>query len=564
MASARVNAEEPVGLRKQAAARLQEKQPRSRGGATEMERSKTEMQRFVHELQVHQIELEMQNEELKTSRLETEAWLALYTELYDFAPVGYLTLDHNGKICRLNLVGAQLLGAERGCLLDRPFGTFVVGADRPAFNVFLKRVFAERSKGACEVALCKGDKSPVLPEPAGRSFFDETSQRQVRIEASMTADGQHCRAVMSDITARKKMDEMRDFLAKHSGPAQGEGFFEMLARYLAEQLDMEFIFIGRLEGDGLTARSLAAWCNGKFEDNVSYALKDTPCGEVVGKAVCCFPANVCRLFPHDQVLQDFRVESYAGATLWGHTGQAIGLIAAMGRRPLANRPLTEDIMQLVAMRAAGEMERLAAEEQLRASLEQVRRAVETTIQVLVMAVETKDPYTAGHQRRATDLARTLAAEMGLSPEKIEGLRMAGVIHDIGKITLPTEILSKPTKLSDIEFSLIKEHVQLAYNILKDVESPWPLAEIVYQHHERLDGSGYPRGLKGEEITIEARILAVADVVEAMASHRPYRPALGLDAALAEIEKHRGRLYDSGAVDACLRVFREQGYQLEEV
>jgi HD-GYP domain-containing protein (c-di-GMP phosphodiesterase class II) len=162
----------------------------------------------------------------------------------------------------------------------------------------------------------------------------------------------------------------------------------------------------------------------------------------------------------------------------------------------------------------------------------------------------------------TNMARTMAREMGLPPEKIEGLRMAGIIHDIGKITLPTEILSKPTKLSAIELSLIREHVRLGYDILKDVESAWPLAEIVLQHHERMDGSGYPRGLKGEEILIEARILAVADVVEAMASHRPYRAALGLDAALEEIEKSRGLLYDSHAVDTCLRVFREKGYQIE--
>jgi HD-GYP domain-containing protein (c-di-GMP phosphodiesterase class II) len=207
-------------------------------------------------------------------------------------------------------------------------------------------------------------------------------------------------------------------------------------------------------------------------------------------------------------------------------------------------------------------ERKKTEEQLRESLEQVRRAVATTIQVLVMAVEMKDPYTAGHQRRMTNLARTIATEMGLPPQKIEGLRMAGVIHDIGKITLPTEVLSKPTKLSAIELSLIREHVRLGYDILKDVESPWPLAEIVHQHHERMDGSGYPGGLKGAEILIEARILAVADVVFAMASHRPYRPALGLDAALEEIEKNRGLLYDNHAVDTCLRVFREMGYQIE--
>jgi putative nucleotidyltransferase with HDIG domain len=207
-------------------------------------------------------------------------------------------------------------------------------------------------------------------------------------------------------------------------------------------------------------------------------------------------------------------------------------------------------------------ERKQAEEQLQKSLEQVRRAVETTVQVLVMAVEVKDPYTAGHQRRMTDLARTMAREMGLPPEKIEGLRLAGVIHDIGKITLPTEILSKPTRLSDIEFSLIKEHVRLGYDILKDIESPWPLAEIVYQHHERMDGSGYPRNLKGDDILIEARILAVADVAEAMASHRPYRPALGVEAALEEIEKNKGILYDPGVVEVCLGLFREKGFSFE--
>jgi len=206
-------------------------------------------------------------------------------------------------------------------------------------------------------------------------------------------------------------------------------------------------------------------------------------------------------------------------------------------------------------------DRKHAEESLLRTLGQLRRAIETTIQVLVMAVEVKDPYTAGHQRRVANLAWAMAREMDLPPDKIEGIRMAGVIHDIGKITVPTEILSKPTRLSDIEFSLIKEHVQTGHDILKDVESPWPLAKIVLQHHERMDGSGYPGNLKGEEILIEARVLAVADVVEAMASYRPYRPALGIDAALGEIEKNRGILYDPAAVDACLILFRERGYTL---
>jgi HD-GYP domain-containing protein (c-di-GMP phosphodiesterase class II) len=205
--------------------------------------------------------------------------------------------------------------------------------------------------------------------------------------------------------------------------------------------------------------------------------------------------------------------------------------------------------------------RKLAEEQLRQTLDSLRKAFGTTIHVLVSAVETRDPYTAGHQVRSADLARAIATEMGFTKERIDGIRMAGSIHDIGKLSIPAEILSKPTKLTKIEFSLIKEHSQRGYEMLKDVESPWPLAEMIYQHHERMDGSGYPRNLKGDEIIIEARIMAVADVVEAMASHRPYRPGLGIDSALAEIEKNKGTLYDNNIADACLRLFREKGFQL---
>jgi HD-GYP domain-containing protein (c-di-GMP phosphodiesterase class II) len=202
-----------------------------------------------------------------------------------------------------------------------------------------------------------------------------------------------------------------------------------------------------------------------------------------------------------------------------------------------------------------------AQEDLQKALETLKKAAGVTIQVMVSAVEARDPYTAGHQLRSAELACAIAEEMELSQDKIDGIRMAGAIHDIGKLSIPSELLTKPTKLSNLEFSLIKEHPSSGYEMLKDVESPWPLAQVVYQHHERMDGTGYPRKLKGDEILLEARILAVSDVVEAMASHRPYRPSIGLEAALQEIEKNRGILYDCAVVDACLRLFRQKGYQL---
>ncbi|HOD28059.1 MAG TPA: PAS domain S-box protein [Syntrophales bacterium] len=208
-------------------------------------------------------------------------------------------------------------------------------------------------------------------------------------------------------------------------------------------------------------------------------------------------------------------------------------------------------------------DRKRAEEELQRTLESLRKSFGATIQVMVSAVESRDPYTAGHQNRAADLARAIAEEMGLPRETIDGILMAASIHDIGKLSVPAEILSRPTKLSAPEFYLIKEHAQKGYDILKNVESPWPLAEIVYQHHERLDGSGYPRNLKGDEILLESRIMAVADVVESMASHRPYRPARGIGKALEEIEKHQGVLYDRRVVEACLTLFRERGYLLKK-
>lgn len=235
-----------------------------------------------------------------------------------------------------------------------------------------------------------------------------------------------------------------------------------------------------------------------------------------------------------------------GSTIYVETK---GSIITKDGKPVAIQSIARDIT-----------ERKKAEAHLQQTLESLKKAVGTTIQVLVSALEAKDPYTAGHQSQVARLACVIAAEMGLDPDTIEGIRLAGVIHDIGKLAVPAEILTKPTRLTDLEFSLIKQHPESGYEMLKYVESPWPLAQIVYQHHERIDGTGYPRNLKGNEILLEARIMAVADVVDAMASHRPYRASLGTDAALAEIEKHRGTLYDGSVVDACLKLFREKGYQ----
>jgi PAS domain S-box-containing protein/putative nucleotidyltransferase with HDIG domain len=207
-------------------------------------------------------------------------------------------------------------------------------------------------------------------------------------------------------------------------------------------------------------------------------------------------------------------------------------------------------------------ERMQAEEQVKIHLNKIETALESTVKALGVTSELRDPYTAGHQRRVTQLASAIARDMGFTENRIKGIRVAGLLHDIGKILIPAEILNKPSKLTEVEFAIVKTHAMASYDILKSIEFPWPVAQIVIQHHEKLNGSGYPSGLKGDEIIMEARILCVADIVEAMSSHRPYRPALGIDVALGDMLTNKGVLYDPNAVDSCVKLFREKGFKFE--
>lgn len=205
--------------------------------------------------------------------------------------------------------------------------------------------------------------------------------------------------------------------------------------------------------------------------------------------------------------------------------------------------------------------RKRTEDELQRSLERLQSTLEQTVHALAAAAEMRDPYTAGHQKRVADLATSVAATMGLGEHQARGIHLAGLIHDVGKIHIPAEILSKPARLTKTEWNLVKTHSQAGHDILSPIEFPWPVAQIVLQHHERADGSGYPQGLTCDETLLEARILTVADVVEAMVSHRPYRPALRLEEALHEISHNRGSLYAPDAVDACLKVLAERGAEL---
>jgi putative nucleotidyltransferase with HDIG domain len=271
------------------------------------------------------------------------------------------------------------------------------------------------------------------------------------------------------------------------------------------------------------------------------------------------------LVPHlSATLVEAKRRGFAASATFPLTVKArtAGVLTIYAAEPDAFNPDEVNLLTEMAEDLAYGLGALNDRAEREAAVERLRKSLEATVAALASVVELRDAYTAGHQRRVSDLAVAIARAMGLSETKIHGLFLAAVLHDIGKIQVPAEILTKPGKLTSVEFQLIQAHSEAGASIVQGVDFPWPIADIVRQHHERLDGSGYPNRLEGDAIIDEAKILAVADVVEAMMSHRPYRAALGIDAALDEIAKGRGVRYDAAAVDACVALFREKGFKFQ--
>jgi len=296
-----------------------------------------------------------------------------------------------------------------------------------------------------------------------------------------------------------------------------------------------------------------AYVNPRFAEIFGYGSA----GEIIGRDTLSMVAEKERGTVAENIRR--RIEGEKASISYDFTGlRKDGSMCDVGvhgaRATHLGRPAVIGLIQDIS-------EKKRAEEQIKRYVAQLEAAFMSTVAVATTLSEMRDPYTAGHERRVAEIAVAIGAELGLDGRQQQGLRVAGFLHDIGKITIPSEILSKPGKLSPIEYKLIQCHSQASYDVLKGVEFPWPVAQIALQHHERMDGSGYPQGLKGEAILIEARIMAVADVIEAMSSHRPYRPGLGIDKALAEIERGRGSAYDPEIADICLRLFREKGYAI---
>ncbi len=338
--------------------------------------------------------------------------------------------------------------------------------------------------------------------------------------------------VARDITERKKAEEtLRDSEMRYRTLI--EDAYDMIQ---SVRPDGSFIFVNR------------AWLK-----TLGYSESDLP------------GLNIFNII-HPESLE--HCQQIFSQVIGGKSVQGISatFVAKDGRRILVNGNATPRFAESAIVATHGIFRDVTEHEQIeeerQQNLEKLQKTVEGAIEAIASMAETRDPYTAGHQRQVSKLASAIAQEMGLPKEKIETIRISGILHDIGKVSVPSEILSKPTKLNQIEIALIRNHPKVSRDILKTMELPWTICPIVVQHHERMDGSGYPNGLSGQDILLEARILAVADVVEAMASHRPYRPALGIDKALEEITQNKGTLYDADAVDACVKLFTEKGFKFE--
>ena len=243
-------------------------------------------------------------------------------------------------------------------------------------------------------------------------------------------------------------------------------------------------------------------------------------------------------------------------------GEVVGVLTVCSDKEYAFGKEEMEYLREVANDIAVGVKSLWLEKDLKRSVGNLQRTLNATIEAISLMSEMRDPYTTGHERRVAQLACAIAKEIGMTEDQIEGIRVCAFLHDVGKIVVPAEILSKPSQLNEYEYGIVKSHPRVGYDILKRLEFPWPVAQIILQHHEMVNGSGYPMGLKGEDIIFEARILAVADVVEAMSGHRPYRAALGIDKALGELSLNKDVFYDAKAVDACMRLFMEKGFRFE--
>jgi PAS domain S-box-containing protein/putative nucleotidyltransferase with HDIG domain len=444
-----------------------------------------------------------------------------YQAVVTSAPNAFVTSDAAGRIVGWNPSAERIFGYAETEVIGQPLTLLIPQRLQDRHLDGMKRVQSGGERRAIGKTV----------ELVGRRKDASEFPLELSLSEWSVGEGRFFNGIIRDITERKRADD-----ALRAAEDQFRGLVEQ---------SISGIYI--IQDDKL------AYINPHFAEILGYASVD----ELIGRDPLSIVAEKDRGMVTEKIR--LRLEGNAPSVSYGFTAVrkdgAMIEVGAHGARATHNgRPAIIGLLQDIS-------DEKRTEEEIRRYVAQIETAFMSTVRVVTTLGELRDPYTAGHQRKVAEIAAAIGAELGFDAHRQEGLRVAGYLHDIGKITIPSEILSKPGKLSPIQFQLVRGHAQASYEVLKGVEFPWPVVEVALQHHERLDGSGYPQGLKGEAILLEARIMAVADVVEAMSSHRPYRPGLGIEAAQAEIERGRGTVYDPVVADACVKLFQEKGYTI---
>ncbi len=494
-----------------------------------------------------------------------------YREIFEFAPEAIYRTTREGKTLAMNPAGARLLGYDSpgeaiSVLDDWGSQVWLDPAVRAAFMVVVDQ----------QGEACSGLRQ--FRRKDGTLLWGVMTERKICGPGDKTL---YYQGFMADITQQKalevdlgsKVRELHVLSEMNSALLRAKTEEELLTEYcriVVEAGGYRMAWVGFAEeGPGKRIRPVAHYGHDDgYLKVVNVTWADTKRGRgPVGKCIRTGEITVVKDFATDPTTLPWREEALKRGYMssiaipFRHFEGERACLTAYGVRVSRWSDAERRLMDQVASALGYGISTLRTALAKAQHQESLSRSLEQTIQVIAETVDQRDPYTAGHQRRVADLCVAIAGKLGLSSRRMQGLRLAAGIHDLGKIGIPAEILAKPGRLTENQFNLIKEHVQLGYEIVKKVEFPWPIAQMILQHHERLDGSGYPRGLKADEIFLESRILAVADVVEAMSSHRPYRASKGIDAALDEVSSKSGILYDADVVDACVSLFRNEGYQL---
>lgn len=493
-------------------------------------------------------------------RLAAHKWQTTFDAIGD----AVCLLDRECKVLQCNQATMNLVGRPLSEIIGRQCWEVVHGTTGPIEGCPIGRMRESRVRETMTLPL--GDRwFHVMVDPILNEAGEVTGA--VHIVADITEYQRATQEIKDLNTLLKAIKDINEALLRVKSEPE---LFEQTCDLLLAVPYVRFAWIGLLDPKSPEIRVAAhAGYEQGYLDSMRVTRDDTEWGQgPSGEAIRTRTPVVIEDIDTDPRLapwrEEARLRSYRSNVSLPlvHQKEIIGVLNVYSGKPNAFGPEEIEFLVQVAGDIAVGVKSLRLEQGLAETLKKVQKTLNDTVQVLASTVETRDPYTAGHQQRVAKLASAIAQALGFPPDRIEGMRVLGYLHDLGKISVPGEILNRPGKISTHEYNLIKMHPKAGYDIIKNIEFPWPVAQAILQHHERLDGSGYPDGLAGRDIIKEAKILAVADVVEAMASHRPYRAALGIEEALEEITKNSGKLYDPEVVEVCVQLLKEGGFAFD--